>query len=57
MSTFFDQSDSVIGCLIAMNFFYKASLKEFVFLFVLATGIHYFVNIMLYFSGLKKQAG
>lgn len=55
--TFFDQSDSVIGCLIFMEFFYKASFRELFILFIFATSIHYIVNIGLYLSGLKKQAG
>ncbi|NNG00038.1 MAG: CDP-archaeol synthase [Desulfobacteraceae bacterium] len=55
--TFIDQADSVVGCLIFMLFFFKPSLNQVVILFIMGTGIHYIVNILLYLVGLKKQAG
>jgi len=54
---FIDQSDSVLGCLLGMLFFYKPSLVDFVAIFVLATAFHFLTNILLYLLGLKKQAG
>ena len=60
MGAFFklvDQSDSVLGCLIGMLFFYVPSWSDAIAIFVLATGFHFLTNILLYVLGLKKQAG
>lgn len=54
---FLDQSDSVIGCLIFMLVFFVPTPLEALVLFILGTGFHYFVNLLLYLVGLKSQAG
>lgn len=55
--TFFDQSDSVIGCMLFMLVFFIPTPMEAVIIFLLGTGFHYAVNILLYLVGLKSQAG
>lgn len=55
--TFVDQSDSVAGCLLVLLFFHDAPGNDFIFLFFLGTGVHYVTNLLLFFAGLKKQAG
>ena len=55
--TFIDQCDSVIGCIIFSLFFYRPTFSEMVILFSIGTGMHYLINIILYFVGLKKQMG
>lgn len=55
--TFIDQSDSVAGCLLALLLFHFPTTYDILFLFILGTGIHYGTNILLYYAGLKKQAG
>jgi CDP-diglyceride synthetase len=50
-----DQADSVIGCLIFMQFFYPTSLVETITLVVLATIIHLLTNFALFKIGLKNQ--
>lgn len=52
-----DQSDSVMGCLVGMLFFYVPSWQDALAILVLATGFHYLTNILLFVLGLKKQAG
>lgn len=54
--TFVDQADSVAGCIIALLFLLELSLLDVVFLFVFGTGLHFLLNVLLYFAGLKKQA-
>ncbi|MFW6415317.1 MAG: CDP-archaeol synthase [Thermodesulfobacteriota bacterium] len=54
---FLDQSDSVIGCLIFMLLFFVPTPLEALVIFLLGTGSHYFVNLLLYLVGLKSQAG
>ena len=55
--TFVDQADSVVGCLIFMLLFYTPGVMEALLFFIIATVIHYIVNILLYMLRLKKQAG
>lgn len=52
-----DQSDSVLGCLIGLWLFYPLGWVDAVAILVLATGIHFLTNLLLYLVGLKKQAG
>jgi len=54
---FIDQADSVVGCLLVMLVFFRPSRTEALTLFIIGIGIHYVVNIFLFLSGLKKQAG
>ena len=54
---FMDQADSVLGCMVFMLVFYRPSPQEALMIFVLGVGIHYAVNILLYLTGLKNQAG
>lgn len=55
--TFWDQADSVIGCLLTMHWFYRPAPAELLLLFVLGTAIHYLVNVALFLLGLKNQMG
>lgn len=54
--TFIDQADSVIGCMVFMLFFYVPGAAEAFMIFLVGTGVHYFVNILLFGVGLKTQA-
>ncbi len=55
--TVIDQSDSVVGCVLFMLVFYVPSLIDAIMIIVLATAFHYVINILLFYVGLKKQAG
>lgn len=52
-----DQSDSVIGCSLAMLLFYTPSIPDFFAIIFFSIIIHFLVNILLFLVGLKKQAG
>ena len=52
---FIDQSDSVLGCILFMLFFYVPSLIDGIMLFVLGTVVHIVVNMLLYLVRLKRQ--
>ncbi len=54
--TFVDQCDSVVGIMVFISFVHILDIKEYILLFLIGTGIHYIINILLYFVGLKKQA-
>lgn len=54
---FVDQSDSVVGCLLFMLFFYIPTIIDILLIFVIATILHYIINILLFLIKLKKQAG
>lgn len=53
--TFIDQADSVIGCMVFMLFFYVPSVTEAVLIFLVGTGVHYVVNVLLFGIRLKNQ--
>ncbi|MCR8844552.1 CDP-archaeol synthase [Paenibacillus sp. SC116] len=55
--TFIDQADSVIGCMLATYFFYQPTALEAALFLLIGTTAHYIINILLYFIGLKQQAG
>jgi CDP-diglyceride synthetase len=57
VQTFFDQADSVIGCMICLPLIYPLTLTEAMGIFVVATGTHYVFNILLYYMRLKNQKG
>lgn len=52
-----DQSDSVMGCLLGMQLFYRSSLVDAGVILLLATGFHFAANLLLFAGGLKQQAG
>lgn len=54
---FIDQADSVLGCALALMFFYTTSIEDFIVLIVLGIITHYIINILLYLLKLKNQAG
>jgi CDP-diglyceride synthetase len=54
---FFDQADSVIGCIVAMLTFYIPSLYDAIAIFTIGVMVHYLTNIFLYLVKLKKQIG
>ena len=57
IQTFFDQADSVIGCVLFMPLFYHLTLLEAVGILVIATATHYFFNVLLFFMKLRGQKG
>ena len=57
IQTFFDQADSVIGCVIFMPLYYPLTLGEAAGIFVIATATHYIINILLFFAKLRGQKG
>ncbi|WP_104400259.1 CDP-archaeol synthase [Vibrio penaeicida] len=52
---FFDQSDSVLGCLLFLMLFYRPELPVWIAIFITATLVHYFMNIVLYTLRLKSS--
>lgn len=55
--TLLDQSDSVLGCLLAMQMFYRSSWIDSLAILILATALHYLTNLLLFVLGLKKRVG
>ena len=51
----FDQADSVIGCLIGIALLHPFTVGDALFLLLFGTGLHYFINVLLYLVGLKSQ--
>jgi hypothetical protein len=56
MFTIIDQVDSVIGGAIVISLFMPMSFAAFIMMVAIASGIHYAINILLYFARLKSQA-
>ncbi len=54
---FIDQADSVAGCLVFMALFYWPGFQAAMLIFCMGVGIHYGINLLLYWVGLKNQAG
>ena len=52
---FFDQSDSVIGCLLFLMLFYRLDTTIWIATFITATLVHYMMNIILYALKLKSS--
>ncbi len=52
---FFDQADSVIGCLLAMLVFYAPPWPMLLAIGAVAVGVHFAMNFLLYALGLKQQ--
>ncbi len=50
-----DQADSVIGCVLVVNCFYKITLLMNLCYITLGTLTHILINIMLYFMKLRKN--
>ena len=57
IQTFFNQADSVIGCILFMPLFYPLTLIEAIGLLIIATATHYIFNVLLYFLKLREQKG
>ena len=57
LQTFFDQADSVIGCVLCLPIFYPLTWREALGIFVIATGTHYIINVLLFHLKLKNQKG
>jgi CDP-diglyceride synthetase len=55
--TIIDQADSIIGGAIVISIYTPMSLYSFCQLVLVASLIHYAVNVLLYFVRLKSQAG
>lgn len=53
---FVDQADSVVGVLLAVAPLVHFGLGDYLFLFAFGTGLHYVLNVLLFFAGLRKQA-
>lgn len=52
---FFDQADSVIGCLLAMLVFYAPPWPVLAAIGAVAVAVHFAMNMLLYALGLKQQ--
>ncbi len=50
-----DQADSVIGCVLVANYFYKMTLFMILGYIALGTITHILINMMLYFMRLRKN--
>jgi CDP-diglyceride synthetase len=57
VQTFFDQADSVIGCILFMPLFYPLTLLEAAGILIIATVTHYIFNVLLFFAKLRGQKG
>jgi hypothetical protein len=57
IQTFFDQADSVIGCILLLPLIYPLTIQEAVGILVVATATHYFFNVLLFYMKLRKQKG
>lgn len=55
--TIIDQADSIIGGAIVISLYTPISFYHFCLLVLVASAIHYAVNLLLYFIRLKSQAG
>jgi hypothetical protein len=55
--TVIDQADSIIGGAIVISIYTPMSFYNFWQLVLVASVIHYAVNVLLYFVRLKSQAG
>ncbi|MDJ0721277.1 MAG: CDP-archaeol synthase [Desulfobacterales bacterium] len=53
--SFFDQADSVLGCLAMLLIFYFPSTQDIIAIFALSVIVHYIMNIVLYLLKLKSQ--
>lgn len=51
-----DQSDSVVGCLVALRFFYKASRRETSLAFAAGLALHVCVDLLMRAWGIKHRA-
>ena len=52
---FFDQADSVLGCVLALQVFYQPPFALLVAIAATAVAVHFGMNVLLYMLGLKKQ--
>ncbi|MDO4283085.1 MAG: CDP-archaeol synthase [Clostridia bacterium] len=50
-----DQIDSLIGCVFVVSLFYHMNFVFFIFYVILGGVTHYFINILLYKMGLRKN--
>ena len=57
VQTFFDQADSVIGCIVFYPIFHPLNWKEVLGIFIIATATHYVFNVLLFYLKLKGQKG
>ena len=55
--TVIDQADSIIGGAIVISLFTAMSFYYFWLLVLVASAIHYAINLLMYFVRLKSQAG
>jgi CDP-diglyceride synthetase len=55
--TIIDQADSIIGGAIVISIYTPMSFYRFWLLVLVASAIHYAINVLLYFIRLKSQAG
>lgn len=55
--TVIDQADSIIGGAIVISLFTPMSFYHFWLLVLVASAIHYTINLLMYFVRLKSQAG
>ncbi|SFD26987.1 CDP-archaeol synthase [Pseudoalteromonas denitrificans] len=52
---FVDQADSALGCVIFLLIFYTPSFALWFSIFIVATAVHYLMNILLYVLRLKSS--
>jgi hypothetical protein len=52
-----DQTDSVVGCLVAARLLYRPSRADMSAAFVLGTGVHVGVDRLMHLIGLKQAPG
>ncbi len=57
IQTFFDQSDSVIGCMLFLPVFYHLTWGEALGILVIGTATHYLINMLLFYARLRGQRG
>ncbi len=57
IQTFFDQADSVIGCVLFLPLIYPLTIVEAAGIFVVATATHYVFNVLLFYLKLRNQKG
>jgi CDP-diglyceride synthetase len=55
--TCIDQADSALGCTLFMYLFYQPPWWVGACIFLAGSLVHYLVNVLLYFAGLRNQAG
>ena len=51
----FDQADSIVGCVLVVNLFYKLNNNLLILYILLGTFTHIVINVLLFFMKLRKN--